>query len=84
MKVCVVVSKGVSLERAFSVCRVLLSCRGCPFFTPGKGPIKACIALPSHPIHAIVPGPHRGLNAIQSTFIVPAYLTRAYFVVLGG
>ena len=60
------------------MCRVL----GCswlltvaPFSLLAGGPIQGFIALPSHSIYAIVPGSHRSLDAIQGTFIVPAYLT---------
>ena len=61
---------------------VFLSCCGCycgfgwSFSTVG---IRALIALPSHSIYAIMPGLHRGLNAIQGTFIVPVYLTALNF-----
>ena len=69
MSVYKVVSKGVFLEMAcYSV--------GPPLFligylspTPGKGPIRAFIALPSHPIYVIMPGPQYGLSAIQGTYI---------------
>ena len=37
--------------------------------------VQDFIAVPSHAIYAIMPVPQCGLNAIQGTFIVPAYLT---------
>ena len=67
MRVCKDVSKGSVLERAFSVCRVVLSIFFCCLSpTPGRAPMWAFVALPSHFIYAIVP---RLYNGLMSNFI---------------